>query len=193
MALTALATQDRQAFNLFNNAFTTTLTADGQAYIGTHTLLSGGTYTNLISGALAETTLFNAVTALYNQPSQAGVALGNEPAILVVPPKLMKLAIQLTDSVLVSDSGNNAVNYYRSMLGIEVMTNPYLSLAYGGSDTQWFLLSKRHSITRLVRQGIETALRDWRFSNDRTYFYQGNYREQYFVPDYSGAVGSTGV
>lgn len=193
LALSATATQDRQAFNLFNNSFTTTLTADGNPFIGTHTLLSGSTYSNLISGALSESTLFNATTALYTQPNQAGVVFGNEPAILVVPPKLMKLAIQLTDSVLVSDSGNNAVNYYRSMLGIEVMTNPYLSASLGGSDTAWWLLSKRHSVTRLIRQGMETALRDWRYSNNRTYFYQGNYREQYFVPDYAGAVGSTGA
>lgn len=194
LALSARFTQNQTAFGLWRGAFTTTLTADGNAFIGTHNLLSGGTTSNAISGALTTTTLNNAFTALYQQVNQAGVVVGNEPAILLVPPKLLKTAVELTDSVLVSDSGNNAVNFYRSMLGIQVMSSPYLGAAVtGGSDTAWFLLSKRHSVTRLVRQGLETALRDWRISNNRTYLYQANYREQYFVPDYAGAIGSTGL
>lgn len=112
--------------------------------------------------------------------------------ILLVPMELQKLAIEITDSVLISDTANNAVNFFRSMLGIEVMTSPYLGAAAGGSDSAWFLLSPLHSVRRLIRQGVQTALRDWQYSNDRTYFYQGNFREEYFVTDYFGAVGSTG-
>lgn len=192
--MAARITQNQTAFGLFRGAFTTTLTADGSAFIGSHTLLSGGTTTNLVSGALSTTTLFNAFTTLYQQVNQAGVTVGNEPAILLVPPKLMKTAIEITDSVLVSDSGNNAVNFYRSKLGIQVLSSQYLgSNITGGSDTAWYLLSNRHSVTRLIRQGIETALTDWRFSNNRTYKYQAAYRETYFVPDYAGVVGATGT
>lgn len=193
LALMAKATQNNTAFGLWRNAFTTTLTADGNALISTHTLLSGATYSNSVSGALAPATLNNAFVNLYKQPNQAGVIMGNEPALLLVSPSNLKNAVEITDSVLVSDSGNNAVNFYRSMLGIRVYSSPYLSAAAGGSDTAWFLLSKRHSVTRLVRQGLETALRDWRYSNNRSYFYQANYREQYFIPDYAGVVGSLGT
>ena len=45
----------------------------------------------------------------------------------------------------------------------------------------------------LIRQGIETALRPWQYSNNRSYLYQGNFRENYFVPDYAGAVGALGT
>ncbi len=72
-------------------------------------------------------------------------------------------------------------------------SSPYLGAAAGGSDTAWFMLTRNHSVSRLVRQGIETALRPWQYSNNRTYLYQGNFREEVYVPDYSGAVGSTGL
>lgn len=193
LSLMALASQNNNAFGLWRGAFTTTLCADGVALIGTHNLLSGSTYSNSVSGALTTTTLNNAFTSLYQQPNQAGVIMGNEPAFLLVSAKGLKNAVEITDSVLVSDSGNNAVNFYRSMLGIKVYASPYLGAAAGGSDTAWFLASKRHSVTRLVRQGVQTALRDWTQSNNRSYLYQANFRESYFAPDYAGVVGSTGV
>lgn len=190
----ARVTQDQNAFKLFRDGFTTQLTADGVSiFNASHPLIGGGTVSNLVSGALTTTTLNNGFVALREQKNQAGVILGGVPAYLVVPPKLLKLAIELTDSVLVSDSGNNAVNFFRSMLGITVMSSPYLGAAAGGSDTAWFLMSRNHSFSRLIRQGVQTALRGWEYSNNRTYFYQGNLREEVFVPDYAGAVGSTGL
>ncbi len=193
-ALMARITQDQNAFTLFNNAFTTTLTADGVAFISSsHPLIGGGTVDNTVSGALSDTTLYNAIVKLRQQKNQAGVILGGVPSILLVPPKLWKLAIQLTESALIADSGNNAINVYRSAYGMTVFSSPYMSLDAGGSDTAWFMLTPQHSVSRLIRQGIETALRPWQYSNNRTYLYQGNFREQVFVPDYAGAVGSTGL
>jgi phage major head subunit gpT-like protein len=193
-ALMARVSQDNNSFKVFRNAFTTQLTADGSAWIGSHTTISGVPVSNILaSSPLNTTTLNNAFVALRQQKNQAGVILGGVPAYLVVPPKLLKLATEITDSVLISDSANNAVNFYRSMLGIEVMSSPYLSSDAGGSDTAWYLLSKNHSVSRLIRQGVQTALRNWDMSNNRTYFYQGNFREEVFVPDYAGAVGATGV
>jgi hypothetical protein len=115
------------------------------------------------------------------------------PSILLVPSKLFKLATEITESALVSDSGNNALNVYRSAYGITVYSSPYLGAAAGGSDTAWFLMTPDHSVTRIVRQGIQTALRDWSQSLNRTYLYQGNFREEVYVPDYAGAVGATGL
>lgn len=190
MALKARVTQDYNAFGLFRGAFTTTLTADGAALIASHTLINGQTYSNLLSGTgLTSDTLFSAIVALRQQVDQSGVLLGNQPSILLVPTKLFKKAIELTDSALIADSANNAINVYRSAYGFKVMTSPYLDAVAGGSDTAWFLLSKNHSITRLIRQGIETSLRSWEYSNNRSYFYQANFREAYYVPDYIGVVG----
>jgi len=189
-------TQDYNAFGIFRGAFTTTLTADGDALCSTHTLIFGGTTTNSASGAgsaLSDTSLYTAMVSLRQQPDQRGVALGNVPAVLLVPSALFKLALQLTDSALVADNNNNAINVYRSTYGFVVKTSIWLDAVNGGSDTAWFLLAKNHGIRRLIRQGIETAFRDWSYSDNRTYFYQANFRESYFAQDYGGVFGNVGA
>jgi len=194
-ALKARVTQDNNAFKVFRNAFTTQLTPDGVAAISAaHPLIGGGTTSNLISGALSSTTLNTAIVALRNQVDQTNVVLGGVPSMLLVPSELFKLATEITESALISDSANNALNVYRSAYGITVWASPQLSAAVaGGSATAWFLMTRNNGVIRIVRQGIETALRDWRYSNNRTYFYQGNFREEVYVQDYSGLVGSTGL
>src|ERR1035437_262458 len=194
LALKARVTQDSNAFGAFRGAFTTTLTADGAPWISaTHTLLNGQTYSNLITGALSPVTLNTAIVGLRQQPDQSGVILGNVPAYLVVASAGFKHATEITDSALIADSGNNNVNVYRSAYGITIYTSPYLDAVAGGSDTAWFLLAKNHCVTRIIRQGLQTFLRDWGYSNNRTYFYQANFRETVYVPDYIGAVAATGV
>lgn len=190
----AAITRDTNAFKIFRGAFTTTLTADGVSFINSaHILIGGGTTSNLISGALSTTTLNDGIIALGEQKDQAGVVVGNEASILLVPFALYKKAQEITQSVLIADSANNNVNVYSSIFGIKVMTSPYLGANAGGSDTAWFLLSRNHSVYRYVRQGLETSLRDWSLSNNRTYFYQANFREEVDVIDYVGCVGSTGL
>ena len=192
-AMVARVTQDDNAFALFRNAFTTTLTADGSALCATHTLIGGGTVVNNTTGALSTTTLNTGIVALRQQKNQAGVILGNVPNCLLVPSALFKKAVEITESALLADTANNNINVYRSAYGITVYTSPYLDAAAGGSDTAWFLLSKNHAITRLIRQGVQTALRSWEYSNNRTYLYQANFRETVYCPDYVGVYGSTGT
>lgn len=192
-AMKARISQDDNAFALWRGAFTTTLTADGSALISTHTLIGGGTQSNLVSGALSPTTLNTALIALREQKDQAGVIMGNQPAILLVPTALWKKAVEVTDSALIADSANNNINVYRSAMGMIVLTSPYLGAASGGSDTAWFLLSRNHCVSRLIRQGIQTFLRDWGYSDNRSYVYQANFRESVFVADYVGVVGALGT
>ena len=192
-AMVARVSQDQNAFAFWNGAFTTSLTADGSALCATHTLIGGGTVVNNSTAALSTTSLNTGIIALRQQKNQAGVILGNVPTILLVPSALYKHAIEITDSALIADSGNNNINVYRSAYGITIYTSPYLDSVSGGSDTQWFLLSRNHAVTRLVRQGIQTVLRDWSVSDNRTYLYQANFREVVYCPDYVGVWGSTGT
>jgi phage major head subunit gpT-like protein len=191
--MVARVSQDDNAFAFWRGAFTTSLTADGSALIATHTLLNGATQSNSVSGALTPTTLNNAIIALRQQKNQAGVILGNVPSVLLVPSALYKHAIEITDSALIADTANNNINVFRSAYGITVYTSPYLDATAGGSDTAWFLLSKNHGVTRLIRQGIQTALRDWSMSNNRSYLYQANFREAVYAADYVGVVGALGT
>lgn len=201
-ALKARVSQDSYAFSKYNGAFTTTLTADGNAAVSTHTLIGGGTYSNQlvtadVSGAT--TTVLNnssfnaAMIKMRTMVDQSNVILGDVGAYLLVPPALFQEAIQITESALIADSAQNNLNVWRSAYGIEVYSSPYLSSAAGGSDTAWFLLSKNHSVTRVIRQGIETALRPWQYSSNRTYLYQANFREEVTIPDYAGLIGALGT
>ncbi len=190
----AMQTQDYNAFALFRNGFTTALTADGVSiFNASHTLIGGGTQSNTGTAALTPTSLNTAIVSLGEQKNQAGVIKGSAPSVLLVPLALWKHAREITDSALIADLANNNINVYRSALGITVWTSHWLGAVAGGSDTAWFLLAKNHGFTRLIRQGLETALTDWRYSNNLTYRYQANFREAYFCADYAGSYGSTGV
>lgn len=188
MGQAARKTMDRNAFDVFNNAFTTTIVSDGSALIGARVLYNGQPYDNTIAGALSPTTLNSAYIALTRQPNRAGLVMGSRPAILLVPPEQWKHATEITQSTLHADTANNNINVYQSQMGIKVMTSPFLS-----STTAWFLLGNNHSVTRLLREPITTYLRPWGMSNNQTYWYQASFREQYYAVDYAGIVGSTGV
>ena len=126
--------------------------------------------------------------------SHSGVALGCNADVLLVPAKLFFVAAQIAHSALVAENGNNGINTLSLAYSIKPMQSPYLGAAFGGSDTAWFLLdSKRHAIRRFVRQGLQTALRDWSISNNRVYNYQANYREEVAATDFIGVVGALGT
>jgi phage major head subunit gpT-like protein len=204
LAIMARRTQDYNAFKLFRGAFTTTLTADGAAFIGSHNLVGGGTTNNQIvtaditgaSSTALNTSAFNvAMRRLAEMKSQAGVPLQCVGDTLLVPPGIYVTARQIAVSALVPENGNNAVNVFSMDYAVKVYQSVFLGTSYDstGSDTAWFLLdSRRHAVRRFVRQGVQTALRDWTMSNNRTYYYQANFREEVFVPDYIGVVGAKG-
>jgi hypothetical protein len=193
-AINGRATQEKEAFKLWRNAFTTQLTADGQAFISSgHVLIGGGTESNLLTGALSESTLNTAIISLMQQKSQDGIPMGMQPAVLLVPPALFKLACEITESALISDSAENAINVYSTRYQIKVMQSVFLGSAVGGSDKAWFVLSSVHAVTRYVREALNTSIVDWRYSTTESYVYRGRYREEYGVSDYIGVVGSTGL
>jgi phage major head subunit gpT-like protein len=205
LAIMALRTQDFNAFKIFRGAFTTTLSADGSALIGSHTTLSGATTNNQILAAdvgaattVLTTSAFNiAMKRLAEVKSQAGIPLQCVGDVLLVSPSLYVTARQIAVSALVPESSTNAVNVFTIDYGIKVYQSVWLGTASPdglGSDTAWFLMdSKRHAVRRFVRQGLITNLRDWGMSNNRTYFYQANFREEVFAPDYIGLVGALGT
>ena len=205
-AIMARRTQDFNAFKIFRGAFTTTLTADGISLVSaSHVTLNGQTVSNLVTAAnigaatsaLTTSSLNVAMRRLAEVVSQAGVPMQCVGDTLVVPPALFITARQVAGSALVAENGNNAINVFTTDYGIKVYQSVWMGTASPdglGSDTAWFLLdSQRHSIRRFVRQGIQTALRPWEISNNRTYFYQANFREEVFVPDYIGVCAATGL
>ncbi|MFP5263741.1 MAG: Mu-like prophage major head subunit gpT family protein [Blastocatellia bacterium] len=192
MARRAVTTRDKNAFAVYRNAFTSATTADGGALISSHTNLNGDTVSNLLTGALSETTLYTGIQTLYEMKAQDGVIEGFQPSVLMVAPAKFKLACEIVDSELRSGTANNDMNVYSSKYGIYVATSPWLGTAGGGSDTAWYLLSTRHSIMRYVREAVNTDLIEPKYSSNDVWVYKGRFREVVGAMSYEGIVGSTG-
>lgn len=91
---------------------------------------------------LSETNLFTAIKTVREQLNGRGLPIAYEGKfVLVVPPALEKAAVEITDSVLRSGTGNNDVNYFAGGM-IDVVTSVYLGAANGGSDTAWYVVAK---------------------------------------------------
>lgn len=187
-------TRDRNAFAVFRNGFTTALSYDAVAlFSDSHTNLGGYTVDNLVSGALSESTLNDAITQLLEMKSQDGVIGGYIPKVLLVPPKLAKLAFEITESQLRSGTANNDMNYYSTKYGIQVAVSQWLGAAAGGSDTAWFLLSDKHSIMRFVRQTLQTWVVEPKYSGVDAWKYGGKFREVVGALSFEGIVASLGT
>jgi len=194
-ARVARVTRDRNAFQVWNDSFTTQLSNDGVSlFNNTHVTIGGQNVDNLETGALSEANLNISFNSLINQITQDGTLGGHEPACLLVPTALFKSAMEITKSELRQGTANNDLNYYSQLYpGLQVKYSPFLSAAQGGSDTAWFLLSRNHSLMRWVRQGIQTALVNWEFQRNNNYIYKAEYREVVDSISWEGLVGSTGL
>lgn len=189
----ARVSRDNNAMALFRNAFTTTLTSDAVAlFSNSHTTLGGDTVDNLETGGLTLNNLETMITSLAVQKDQAGVIRGHMPHVLLVPPELFREATEMTESKLISDSADNAVNWLSTKYGLKVKTSPYLGSAAGGSATAFFLLAKNHDIRRYKRQALTTELVDWKYQRNDNYIFKANFREILGAISYSGAVGNSG-
>jgi hypothetical protein len=194
-ARNAALSQSKNAFGAFSGGFSTVTSADGVAlFSDSHVALDGTTIDNLVSGALDETTLNTAFNSLITQKTQDGTLGGHTPAILLVPTALFKTAMEVTASELRSGSMDNDLNYFSKIYpGLQVYHSPFLGAAYGGSDTAWYLLSKDHTMMRYVRQGIDTALVDWKTQRNNNYIYKAEYREVVAPLSFEGLVASLGT
>jgi len=192
--LKARRTQDKNAMAFISGGFATNTTADA-AYIfsDSHTTLSGDTVDNLLTSALSESSLYDAIKMMEEQKDQNGDVMGQSANCLLVPLNLYKTAIEITDSELRSDTAENDINFYSSKYGLYVKTSPYLGSAAGGSETAWFLFGDGHSLTRWVRKPLETSLVDWKYSRNNNYVYKGEFREIVGAPTHEGLIGSTGA
>lgn len=195
MARNARLSRDKHAFNQYNLGFTTVTTPDGVAlFSNSHVALNGATIDNLETGAFSESNLETMFNSLIAQKTQDGTLGGHEPAALLVPTALFKDAQEATKSELRSGTANNDMNYYSQIYpGLQVYHSPFLSLAEGGSNVAYFLLSRNHAMFRWVRQGVTTDLVDYKFQRNNNYIYKGEYREVVSPISFEGMVGSTGV
>ena len=85
----------------------------------------------------SETNQFTAIKMIEEQLNGRGLPIGYMGNYtIVVPPALRKLALEVNQSELRSDTANNDMNVFKG--GTQVVSSVYLGAASGGSDTAWY-------------------------------------------------------
>lgn len=191
-SLTWTASQQRNAFSVYANGFTTQLTIDNvPLFSNSHKNQNGDTVDNLETGALTDANLNILVNSLRTQLSQTGVIMGYEPKALLTCSLGHQGGMATAKSVLRAGTANNDLNYFSEMYpGMKVVYSPFLDAT---STTAYFLTSSTHGVMRFEREAFFTELVDWRYSDNDQYKYKMRAREQVDSIEYSGTVGSTGV
>jgi Mu-like prophage major head subunit gpT len=194
LAKSARESQEIQAMSIFNNGFSTELTADGvSVFNAAHPLPSGGSFRNTLAAAadLSVTALDTALSDFETQfVGDSGIIYNQKPRILLVHPSQKRYAMELVGSELKADTPNNNMNSFKGD-GLQVVSSPHLT------DTDaWFLIGdKSETGLRIVsRSPIETkaAGPDVGFSTD-SILYKARYREKIGVTHPYAIFGSPGA
>jgi hypothetical protein len=178
LARSAQESREIAFVNLINNGFSSETTADGvAAFSASHTLPSGGTYSNVLSVAsdLSESSLQTA-RYLFNTAfvGDTGIIAKLKPKKLLVHPANEAYAEELVGSQLKPDSNDNNLN---SLLRhkIEVVSSPHLT-----DEDAWYLFADKSDTSLQIweREGIVTKAGGPAvgFMNDSV-LYKSRYRE----------------
>lgn len=143
------------------------------------------------SMVLSDANLETARIALRKQMTDAGgpMTMGGRET-LVVPLALEKTAQVITESELVSNSGNNDFNVYKGTVG--VTSSVLLDAIHDGSDTAWFLVVP--GATRFIHDTRE-AMQPWtEVDEDKKTLTVGIYgRWANYTKDWRRSYGSKGT
>lgn len=205
LAKSARESQEIQAMNIFNNGFSGggETCSDGVAvFSASHTLPSGGTFSNLLTSAadLSDTSL-EAMLVQFETAfvGDSGIKYMMKPKNLIVNPLFKRLAMELIGSdlraqtALNSTNGITNVNNMNSLKqdGLEIVSSAHLT------DTDaWFLTAapSETGLRIISRKDIETkaAGPDAGFKND-SISYKCRYREKIGVTEAYGIMGTPGA
>lgn len=194
LAKSARESQEVQAMNIFNNAFSTETTADGVSLINSaHTLPSGGTWSNTLStnADLSVTSLENMLTAFETQQvGDTGIIYNKMPKILLVHPSNKRLAKELIGSDLKAETADNNMNSFKEE-GLRVISSPHLT-----DQDAWFMLSapSENGLRIVSRTPIQTKVGGPAvgFETDAI-LYKSRYREKIAAIHGYGCFGTSGA
>lgn len=202
LAKSGRESQEIQAMNIFNNGFTSEVTADGVAVFSTaHTLPSGGSLRNRLSADadLSDTSLEQMLVDFETQfIGDSGIIYRMMPRYLVVHPDNKRLAMELIGSDLraaveSTTAGITNINNMNSLKedNLIVISSPHLTDA-----DAWFITADapETGLRIISRKPIETkaAGPDAGFVND-SILYKSRYREKIGAIHPYGVFGTTGA
>jgi len=188
----------KDAMQLFYNGFTSVITPDGLSLYNTaHTLKfapSGTTCPNRNDVPLNSDTLFNAIADMLETRDENGSVsqgFGEGTIQLIVGPRLKKYAEELVGSDKIADSNNNAINVYKKVFKIEVVTLPLLAEAPTIAATQWYLRDKQRARNIFF---YRERPRTWmvKDQNSPSVLYQALCAYSFLQPTWRGQWGSRG-
>jgi len=181
--------------DIFNSGFSTT-GPDGQALFSlSHPLVAAGagTDSNLLGTAadLSSTSMKAMITLLRAQKDMAGKKIHLKPKSLIVPKEEHFNAIEILQSEMIVNTSNdsvNAVNSIKSLYGIEVVVNDYLTDA----DAFFVAADKaNHKLMYYWRKRPELGT-DYDFRTE-TALQKITCRYAVGYSDWRGIVGTTGA
>jgi phage major head subunit gpT-like protein len=152
-----------------------------------HPLATGGTYDNLISGALSVTTLQAAIATLFKTPDDQGNVMGIRPTRLWVAPDGYANAVEVVNKGvgLRSDTEKNTKNFFDEY-GIEVTACEYLTDTDG-----WFLQGDYNKAICEVSANLEQS--QWTDNDDKSTIHDAIFALNVGALDWRGWVGSKGA
>lgn len=195
------STMNRDGFQIYNNAYTTTL-ANGSPLLTATMPTSTGTFSNIVSAATAGTLqaidVENAIRILIAQPNKAGIPAGNRPRTLVVAPIDFPNAVVITESKSIAGplnaQGNPAtISYVSAKYNLEVVTSEFISSTMAGAPSGYtraaFLLSDNFKIYAWTASELTTYFQPLEMSKNLAYQYISYYHKIFAAYDGFGIVG----
>jgi hypothetical protein len=178
---------ETEVYSIYNNAFGSTTTPDGQALCANaHVLTGGGTFDNLISGDISQATLESALNVYSDMRDERNQLVRSEGKRILCHPDLQWILHEILKSQLRSDTNANASNAL-NQIGIQTVFSPYLT-----DKNAWFLLSDpdQHRVIVYWREEpFSDSTLDFDTRNMKTAMF---YRLSTGAADWRGVVGSAG-
>lgn len=197
----AKKTQDSSTIlDTYGDAFAGSIntTPDGDAWASnSHTTLKNVTVDNLETAALDADGLWTTVQSLANQKAQDGTVGGQVFEGIVVPFILLKTAHETLDSDLVPFSGENQVNFFKTVYGvIRIGAAVELGSTYNSNsnaNTSYHVVSRNHQASRKVLADLSMTLIPPEVTANDTYIERARYMESHFIGSWFGYVGNNGT
>lgn len=177
---------ERLAAAVLNSGFTVNGYDGVPLFSASHTLISGGTVSNLLAAsALADATLKTALTAVRtDQRTEAGLHMQSRATDIITGPDLEWTVLTLMKSAQIVGSDYNDKNVLPKL-------NPIV-LDYVTSSTAWFLRDKRYNELNFFWRVKPEFARTEVFDN-MVAKYRGYLRFSCGYSDYRGWFGSLGA
>lgn len=186
----AAYTREYKFWDIFNSGFVTTYRTgiDSAALFASHTLLGGGSYSNLGSAAaLSMTSLQALLNCFAKMVKENGVPCPTRARILWVPPELRFVAEKLVKNEYNPENANNEKNYG------EITSLQFKVMNYATSTTAWFLSADKsnHDIRFINRKPL--SLKSYDVPQNEVAVYQASMRFATSFIHYRGVAGNAGA